>query len=183
MRPVLVVVGIVLLIVGAVLLFEPVVPQANQTVSNNSNVPFVVESVSGYSLTGSIVVHISWTSASPVEVIAASCAANCNANSSASGVSGITLQTGTSGSFTLNQPNGGEIAFGAYNPTGASGGNATFTISTALATVGTLLIVVGIIVFIAGLVLKSDKARAAAAAPAAPTSSSPPPMEPTPPSS
>jgi uncharacterized membrane protein len=186
MRPVLVVVGIVLLIVGAVLLFEPVVPQANQTITSSSNPPFVVESVSGYSLTGSIAVHISWTASSPVEVIAAACAANCNANSSASGA---TLQSGTSGSFTLNQPNGGEIAFGAFNSTSFKGGNATFTISTALATVGTLLLVVGIIVFLAGLVLKSDKAKAAAAKPpmmaTPPTdvSSAPPPTQPTPPTS
>jgi uncharacterized membrane protein len=188
MRPVIVVVGIVLLIVGAVLLFEPVVPQANQTITSQSSPPVDIESVSGYSLTGSIAVHIAWTSVAPVTVVAATCSANCNYNSSASGV---TLQSGTSGSFTLNQPNGGEIAFGAINLTSGKGGNATFTISTALATVGTLLIVVGILLVIAGVILKSDKARSAVQ-PASPVVSSPsgptspgsdPAASPTPPSS
>jgi uncharacterized membrane protein len=161
MRPVIVVVGIVLLIVGAVLLLEPVVPQGNQTISNNSALPYVIESVSGYSLTGSVVVHISWTAPTAVTVVGGACTANCNSSSSASGV---TEQSGTSGSFTLNQPNGGEILFGALNPSTGKGGNATFTISTALATVGTLLVVVGILLVIAGAVLKSDKAKAQAAA-------------------
>ncbi|MCI4369927.1 MAG: hypothetical protein L3J81_01195 [Thermoplasmata archaeon] len=188
MRPVIVVVGIVLLIVGAVLLFEPVVPQANQTITSQSSPPIDIESVSGYSVTGAIAVHIAWTSVEPVTVVAATCSANCNTTSTASGV---TLQSGTSGSFTLNQPNGGEIAFGALNLTSGKGGNATFTISTALATVGTLLVVVGILLVIAGIILKSDQARAKAAAatqaaptPATPTSGdSGAAMPPTPPSS
>jgi len=184
------VVGIVLLIVGAALLFEPVVPQANETISSKSSLPYVAESVSGYSLTGSIVVHVSWTAPSTVTVLAGACTASCNG---ASDVSSLTTQSGTSGSFTLNQPNGGEFLIGAINGTFTSGSagspaNATFTISTALATVGTLLIVVGIIVFIAGVVLRSDKARAAAMAakqsPAMPaTDPAAPPAGPTPPSS
>jgi hypothetical protein len=162
MRPVIVVVGIVLLIVGAVLMVEPVVPQSNQSISKNSTLPYVIESVSGYSLTGSIAVHVSWTSPTTVTVVGGACTSTCNSNSSASD---LTLQSGTSGSFTLNQPNGGEILIGAINGSSFSSGsgaaNATFVITTAFATVGTLLVVVGILLVIAGLVMKSDKARPA----------------------
>ncbi|MCI4327187.1 MAG: hypothetical protein L3K16_06100 [Thermoplasmata archaeon] len=162
MRPVIVVVGIVLLIVGAVLMVEPVVPQSNQTISSNSALPYVVESVSGYSLTQTIAVHISWTAPATVTVVGGACTASCNSSSSASD---LTIQSGTSGSFTLNQPNGGEILFGAINGStfsqGSGAANATFMVTTAFATVGTLLVVVGILLVIAGLVMKSDKARAA----------------------
>lgn len=59
MRMAIVVVGIVLLLIGAVLLFVPVVNQQSQTVNTASATPFDEFSVSGFSITGSIPVSIS----------------------------------------------------------------------------------------------------------------------------
>ncbi|HKV89889.1 MAG TPA: hypothetical protein VJQ43_01690 [Thermoplasmata archaeon] len=180
----IVVVGVVLLILGAVLLFVPVVPQAKQTIGPSSSIPGVILSVSGVSLTGSIPVSVSWSSTGPVTVGGATCAANCE-SINATGVSNPTIESGTSGSFTLNQPNGGSLVLIAFSfgsgPNGfanRSNATTTFTLTTALSTVGSILLIVGILLLIVGLVLKSKKAKMAASAPAAnqwvaPTDSAP----------
>jgi uncharacterized membrane protein len=173
MRIGIVVVGVILLILGAVLLFVPLVPQSNQTVDTSSSLPFIAFQVGGYSVTGSIPVAVSWSSPTSVEVVAATCSGTCmNSNASASG---ITIQSGTSGSFTLNQPNGGTVGIGVLAPSGSSGSNTTvtFKIATALSTVGTLLLVVGILLLIVGVVVKSKKSAAAASPPALATPPAP----------
>lgn len=171
MRMAIVVVGIVLAVIGAVLLFVPVVPQANQTVQSGSSTPYVLFSVTGFSITGSIPVSMSWSSPTSVTILAAACSAHCSAN--VSQISGITSQTGTSGSFTLSQPDGGEVIFGvlSFNTSG-SAPTVTLKTSTALTTVGSILLIVGIIVLILGVVVKSKKAKMAAAS-SAPMSSMP----------
>ncbi|MCI4352996.1 MAG: hypothetical protein L3K14_06370 [Thermoplasmata archaeon] len=184
MRMGLLVVGVIVAIVGAVLLFVPLVAQSNQTVSTGSTTPFVLLSVSGFSLTGSIPVGVSWTATSSVTVVAASCTAACLSSNatSISGLSGLTYQTGKSGSFTLNQPNGGEVIVGALNLGTGSPANVTFKVTTALSTVGTVLLVVGIVVLIVGVVLKSGKAKMTPAMPpmypSTPSPGAPPPSPP-----
>jgi hypothetical protein len=185
----IVVAGIVLLVIGAVLLFVPLVPQADQTIKSNSSLPVSVFSVSGFSITGSIPVSVSWTSNASVIVVGA--AGGNIANSNISSVSGIVTQTGTSGSFTLNQPDGGEVVLGVLGGSGfgGSGSNATVTfhVSTALTTVGSILLIVGILILIVGLVLKSKSAKMATPAAGQWTPPPTPPaggeMPPTPPSS
>ncbi|MCI4338975.1 MAG: hypothetical protein L3J68_01405 [Thermoplasmata archaeon] len=158
MRAGLVVVGIVLAIIGAALLFVPVLPQSNETATSSSSTPYYAGSVSGFSLTGSIVVAVSWSTGgnTSVNVIAATCGGSCD---NASDVSGITSQNGTSGSFTLSQPNGGSIVMGVIY-SGETPVTVTFKITTTLSTVGTLLIVLGIILLILGVVL-GRKSKAA----------------------
>jgi uncharacterized membrane protein len=177
MRLGLVIVGVILLVIGAVLLFVPVVPQANETVSTSSTLPYDIFSVGGFSLTGSIPISVSWTSSSgAVEVVAAACSSCSSQN--ASSVSGVTIQNGTSGSFSLSQPDGGEVLVGAIGSM-SSPTNVTFKITTALTTVGSILVIVGIVVLILGAVLKSGKAKAAAAAaPMSPMMPSPPMIQP-----
>lgn len=182
MRVGLVIVGVILLIIGAVLLFVPVVPQGNETVSTASSTPYAVFSVGGFSLTGSIPVSISWTSSSgaAVEVVSAACS-SCS-TSNATSISGITIQNGSSGSFSLSQPDGGSVLVGAIGSSG-SPTNVTFKITTALTTVGSILVIVGIIVLILGAVLKSGKPKAAVApAPMPATPISPPTVQPSSPS-
>jgi hypothetical protein len=150
MRMGLVVVGVVLLLIGAVLLFVPVVPQSNETVSSNSELPYYAASISGFALTGSTPVSVSWSvnGSTPVEIVAGACTSSC---ANATQISSITTQNATSGSFTLNQPNGGSILMGVVY--GGGPVTVTFKIATALSTVGTALLVIGILVLIAGLVL------------------------------
>jgi uncharacterized membrane protein len=167
MRAGLVVVGIVLAIIGAALLFVPVLPQSNETATSSSSTPYYAGSVSGFSLTGSIVVAVSWSTNgnTSVNVIAATCGGSCD---NVSDVSGITSQNGTSGSFTLSQPNGGSIIMGVIYSGEAV--TVTFKITTTLSTVGTLLIVLGIILLILGIVLGRKST--------APTTPTPPPVNP-----
>ena len=166
MRVGILVVGVVVAIIGAVLLFVPLTPQSNQTTSTSSSTPFELLSVSGYSITGSIPVGVSWTATSSVIVVGAACTAVCS-SANLSSITGITTQSGTAGSFTLNQPNGGQVILGVVVVQGPPSGNApatvTFKVTTGQATVGTALLVVGIIVLILGAVLRPRKANIAAA--------------------
>lgn len=172
MRAGWVVVGIVVAVIGAALLFVPVVPQSNETVNSSSSTPYVIVSVGGYSLTGNVPVAVSWSTSgsASVEVLAGACSGTCNDTSQ---VSGITSQNGTSGSFTLNQPNGGEIIMGVVYG-GSPAVTVTFKITTALSTVGTILLVVGILVLIIGIVLRGKPKASAAAAPPTPAPSTGP---------
>ena len=160
MRTILVIVGAVVLVVGAVLLFVPIVPQASQKVSSNSASPYVFMSVSGFSLTGTIPVAVSWSANATVTVVAAACTSACN---TISGLSSLTIQSGRSGSFTLNQPDGGEVIFGIANS--SSPASATFNVTTATTTVGSILLIVGIVILIVGVVLKSKGKAMPAAQP------------------
>ncbi len=169
MRLGIVVVGVILLILGAVMLFVPLSPQPDQNVPSGSpSAPgsgVAIFSVSGYSLTGNIPVSISWSAPTAIVVGAVACSGTCqNPSPSASGATG---QTGTSGTFSLNQPNGGEIELIAFTTAG-SAVTVTFKITTALTTVGSILLILGILLLIVGVVLKSkSRAPAPAAAPAA----------------
>jgi uncharacterized membrane protein len=155
MRTGIVVVGVVLLVVGAVLLFVPITPQPSQKIASNSSTPVLLFSVSGFSVTGSIPISVSWSSTGPVTVAAATCSGTCQNRANVSDVSGITLQSGTSGSFTLNQPNGGEVLIAAVNTGGGNATTTTFNVTTALSTVGTILLIVGILLLIVGVVVKA----------------------------
>ena len=177
MRIGIVIVGVVLAIIGAALLFVPVIPQSNQSIKTVSDIPSnAVLNVSGFSLTGSIPVSVSWTSNNSVTVLAATCF-NC-LSENVSSIAGVTIQRGTSGSFTLNQPDGGSIYVGAVSPT-ETPSTVTFKITTALTTVGSALLIVGIVLLLVGVVLKSRKAKTAAATtPMAPMMPSTPQMTP-----
>lgn len=168
MRVGIVVAGIVLVIVGAVLLFVPVVAQGSHTLDQSSANSFYLFSVSGFSITGSIPVSISWSSPSTVVMIAAACSATCDTGN----LAGLSLATGTgtSGTLTVNQPNGGEVVVG-FEPTsgGSSNATATVNVTTALTTVGSILLIVGILILIVGVVLRSKSKMAPMA---------PPPMSP-----
>ncbi|HXW66611.1 MAG TPA: hypothetical protein VEL82_01835 [Thermoplasmata archaeon] len=168
MRGGLVVLGIILAVLGAALLFVPLLPQSNETVTSTSSTPFYEGSVSGYSLTGSIPVAVSWSTNGSVAVEVAAATASCSGTNCAnvSGVSGVTFQNGTSGSFMLDQPNGGTVVMGVIY-SGSSAVVVTFKITTALATVGTVLLIVGIVVLILGVVLRGKPKPAPAAMPPA----------------
>ena len=167
-----VVVGIVVAVIGAALLFVPVIPQSNETATSSSATPYVIVSVGGYSLTGNVPVAVSWSvsGSTSVEVLAGACTANCNGTSPQ--VSSLTSQNGTSGSFTLNQPNGGEVIMGVVYD-GSPAVTVTFKITTALSTVGTILVVIGILVLIVGVVLRRSKATPTPAPPTSTPSTEP----------
>jgi len=157
-------VGLVAIVIGLVLVLVPLVGQGSQTVvystSNTKTLPYYEAAVSGFSLTGTIPIAVSWTAntSAPVQVVAAACTASCNGN--IDDLSDLTNQTGTSGSFTLDQPNGGSIIFGILTTTGGNDASVTFKVTSALSTVGTALVVVGVLLLVIGLVLRSPRSEA-----------------------
>jgi hypothetical protein len=181
MRGGIVVAGIIVLAIGLVLVFVPLAPQGSSKVNSSSTQPFEVLSVSGFSLTGSIPVSVSWSSEAIVLVAGASCSSSCETGSIQS-LGGVAIQTGTSGSFTLNQPDGGEIVLEAIPVSGnsSSGATTTFNVTTAMTTVGSAVAIVGIVIVLVGIVLRSKRKAPAPTAPMPPAGETNPPAPPPP---
>ena len=165
-----VIVGAVIAVTGVALLYVPVIPQASRTLTASPGAPaYFIASAPGASLTGKIPVSVSWTASTTVTVIGGACTSNC---SNFSNLSDIVLQTGTSGTFTVDQPVGGSIFMGA-NTSDSSTGSVTFKATTAYTTVGSLLVIIGILILVAGLLLRRSRAGPAIATVPAPTVPSP----------
>ncbi len=172
MRIGFVIVGAIVVIVGIALLYVPVSPQGSKTVSVLPELPnYLVVNESGASLTEKIPVSVTWTATTEVTVIAGACTSHCT---NFSDLSDVTLETGTSGSFMVEQPVGGSVFMGA-NTSGAPSGSVTFKITAALTTVGSLLVIVGLLILVAGAFLRRTKASPAIAIVPAPGAPSPTP--------
>lgn len=159
MRAGLVVVGVVLLVVGAALLFVPLIPQASRTVTLGHT--GFTENLTGLSLTGSIAGSLSWSSNQTIEFWFASCpASNCTTRS-------ISYQThnGTSGTISFSYPSGTEIA--ALIAAGPPGSAATVKVTLTEPTYGTLLVLAGLFVLLVGVVLKRKPSPVPVSAPPA----------------
>jgi uncharacterized membrane protein len=168
----MVIVGALLLAAGAAFLFIPVVPQANQTVTANSEEPYSEVSVGGISLMGVTPVQVSWTVGSPVDIAAAACSSSCAA-SDVGALSGLTVQSGRSGSFTLEQPNGGSIVLAVTASQTGGPVNVTFRLTAALSTVGSGLLIAGALLLILGVVFRSTRRASPIPAAASPVENTP----------
>ncbi len=169
MRIGFVVVGVVLIILAAVLMFVPIVTVASQTITPTQ--PYEAN-VTGYSITGSIPGSISWSSSSDVEIDVATCSSVSSANACSGSVNALTPQNGTSGTFTFNVPTGGAVAVALVGA-----GSASITVKLAQSTVGLILLVVGILLLLIGLVLKRSGSKTAPVM-AEPAQTPPPPAAP-----
>jgi len=158
--------GVVILLVGVALLYVPVVPQftSTQTVSlqsQNRGWYFLLENVSGYSITGVVPVLVSFTSSALVDVEFATCTDVCHnftqlqQGQRVAGTNQIGILVGvTGGSISLNQPNGGSIwvAWGQQTTTPTSV-NITYSVTTGLTVAGPLLLTAGSAVLVSGILL------------------------------
>ena len=148
--------GIVLLVVGAGLLFVPIVPQGSHTetvvlLSADNGWYQLSENVSGFSVTGVGPVSVSWTSSALVDVDAATCSGYCGNVDQVASV--MQVEIGTQGSFYLNQPNGGSIFVAWAQQTFAPASvNITFSIWTDLTIAGPIVLTSGSILLILGIV-------------------------------
>ncbi|MCI4336110.1 MAG: hypothetical protein L3K17_02805 [Thermoplasmata archaeon] len=172
MRAGIVVVGVVLLVIGAALLFVPLSPQPAQTLTQSSETTPAGFTIAGFSITGNIPITVTWSSNTTVLIVAVACSGTC-ANENLSTLSGVT-QTGTSGTFSLNVPTGGQVWIAAGSLAGAPS-STTVNVKTALTTVGSLLLILGVLLLLVGLVLKS-KSKAMRAPPPEPAASDAAPM-------
>lgn len=172
MRIWFVVIGVVVALVGATLLYVPVYPQPTQTVPALPGPPtYYIGNVTGAPITGKIPVSISWTANVTVTVIGGACTNHCV---NFTDLSSVTLQAGTSGSFTVDQPIGGSIFFGA-NASGSTSGLVTFKVTSALSTLASALVIVGVVLALIGVFLRTQKPSPAIATVPAPGAPSPSP--------
>lgn len=177
-----VIIGVALLLSFVVFQFVPLASQPVNPISASGSTPFEIFSVGGFSISGSIPVLISWSASSPVTFVAATCPNACR-NVNVNELKGITELSGTSGSFTLEQPNGGGIVLVALNQYGGSP-VVSLSVFTGLATEAAVCLFVGIAVCILGVVWrpKGRPVRAPESFPA-PLSPETAPAPPTPPPS
>jgi uncharacterized membrane protein len=147
MRIVIVVVGIVLIILGAVLAFVPLTTAATQEVT--SSAPYGANITAAFSITGTVPLTISWTSGSSTTVLLGACdkissSANCTNPQ-------LTTQSGTSGSWNVNVKPGGAIVAACAT----SGCTANVTVKEGQTVIGDILLILGIVILIVGVILKS----------------------------
>jgi len=156
MRTGLVVVGVVLLVLGAVLMLVPLVPQASVTVTQST--PYVAN-ITGFSITGTVPGEVSWSSSDTTTFAFGTCA-SLSASDRCTGANSSWVQNGTSGTITFSVATGGAIAALVIG-----NGSASVNIKLAETTIGVVVIVIGVLLLLLGVVLK----RKAAPAPPVPS--------------
>ena len=165
MRLGLVVVGVVLVVLGAVLLFVPVIPMQSQTVTSNSPDAFNITTI--FSPTGTVQLSLSWSSSASVQFLVLTCSGinigGSNFSSICRGLSIIGFENGTSGSYNFGAKVGSTVLAGIASRGPSS---ATVNVSGSSPVLATLLLVLGIVLLLAGLVLRKKAKAAPTAAPA-----------------
>jgi hypothetical protein len=152
MRSGLVIVGIILLVLGGVLMYVPLVPQSTVTVTYAS--PYAAN-VTGFTPTGSIPGTVTWSSSSSTEAILYVCTGAVHAFS-CNGTQSTQYENGTSGSFSFSVHSGGTILIG-------TSGTISATVKLAEVTIGFVVLVIGAVILLLGVVLRGKKPAAAAA--------------------
>lgn len=164
MRTGIVVVGIVLLVLGAVLAFVPLVQTASQNVSELTPAAYNVSAT--FSITGTVPLSISYTASQAVQIMVETCDSITFSSSNAPQCKNPSnaTQNGSSGTFSVAVKPGGAFAVAVIGP-----GTATITVKEGQTTLGDILLILGIVILLVGLVLRK-KARPAPAMMAAPSS-------------
>lgn len=158
--------GIVLVLIGIVLSYVPTVPEGSHTATVTADSvagPWYQfsEKVPGSSVTGVIPITISWTASSrATDADAAACFGDCTNVTQVDSF----MQTegeGTSGSFSLLQPNGGSIFLALIQQTTPpASDNFSFSITAVLTVAGPLLLTSGtIVIILAGILEPKGGAR------------------------
>ncbi|MCI4320303.1 MAG: hypothetical protein L3K23_09300 [Thermoplasmata archaeon] len=164
MRAGLVVVGVILVVLGAVLLFVPLLPMQSQTVTSSN--PDAFNITTAFSPTGNVQLSLTWTSSTSVEFLVLTCTGiNLNGHNFSSicqGHSIIGFENGTSGSFSFATKVGSTVLAGIVSPGSSS---ATVNVSGSSPLLATLFLVLGLILLIVGLILRKKVKAAKSHAP------------------
>jgi len=169
-------VGIIVTILGAILSFVPLAPQPAGSLRTDSSSAFYALQAGGFSLTGGIPTTVSWSASESVQIVAytepgpvCTMSGYSSPNGGGYNVPGSTAATdsGTSGSFTFEQPESGCMVLAVNLPTGSGPVNVTYHVTTAETTFGTLVLVPGIVLVIAGVVLRKNEKGPAVLSPLA----------------
>lgn len=173
MRFLLVVIGVAVMVIGAVLLVIPTIPQPSVNIAAGTNSGgSQAFTTSAFSLTYQQPISGSWTSNTSVLFEVIVCSAGCSTANAT--VAASVIQTGTSGSFAIVVPEGGIVQFSMIGATGTAA-HGTVTFSTALTLPGSIALLAGIAVIVLGFFLPSKRSpKPGARAPPRPRPSAPP---------
>lgn len=173
MRFLLVVIGVAVMVIGAVLLVIPTIPQPAVSISAKSNSSgSQAFTTNAFSLTYQQPISGTWTSNTSVLFEVIVCSAGCSTPNAT--VAASVVQTGTSGSFSFVVPQGGIVQFSMIGATGTAA-HGTVNFSTALTLPGSIALLVGIVLIVLGFFLRAKRPPAPAARPPPrPRPSSPP---------
>jgi hypothetical protein len=181
------IVGIVVIIIGAVLLFVPIVPTQSQKVTPSN--PDIFNVTAAFSITGQIQLALTWSASGSIEFAVASCnhldLTATNFSHICQGPKVIGFQNGTSGSFSWSSKLGATVFAGIVTQNGSSGPSASVDVKGSSPVLGSILLIVGIILLIVGAVAPRRR-PAMAPAPTStttttatpPTTTGPPPATP-----
>jgi len=151
MRIGFVVLGVVLTLLGAVLMFIPLVTVSSQNISSNE---LYTANVTGYSITGTVAGTLTWSTNASTTFTFRTCsvAATPTLNGyTCPGTQTNSSESGTSGTFTFSARSGGEIV--AYFDAG-TGTTGSVSVKLAQETIGLIVLVLGVLLLLLGLVLK-----------------------------
>jgi hypothetical protein len=145
--------GIVVIVIGAVLLFVPILPLQSQTVT--SSAPDIFNVTTAFSPTGGLQLSLTWSSATSITFAVFTCSSiNLNAHNFSGicrGPSIIGFQNGTSGSFNFATKQGSTVFAGIVSQ---RSGTASVNVSGSSPVLATILLVLGVVLAIVGVVLK-----------------------------
>lgn len=175
----LVIVGVILLVLGAVLAFVPLVSQSVQQTGSASSSGFTGYVWDNNGIFLPAMVKVSWTSSSDAAFFYITCtntitqsqaqAANFNLTSSCNGMKTYGAQTtsfggqtynydtGTSGSQSITVPGGGTLLF---QGTSTGGSTINITANYPEPLIGLILLIVGVLLLLVGLVTGAKKPKA-----------------------
>ncbi len=165
MRTGMVAVGIVLLVLGAVLAFVPLLQAGSQDVSEST--PWGFNVTAAFSITGTVPLTISYSSSQSVNILVGTCDSISYSSGSPQCTNPtVSGQNGSSGTFNINVKPGGAVVVGILGA-----GTASVTVKEAQTPLGDILLILGIVVLLVGLVMRRRPSPAPMAAPTAPPSS------------
>lgn len=157
MRIGFVIVGIVIVLLGVLLLFEPIVPLQSQTVTSANPDIFTVAAF--VSPTGNVQLTVTWSSTTSITFAVYTCTSvnlpASNVSTACRGVATIGSETGTSGTFHFPVKSGSSVIAGIFSQ---KSGTASVTVTGSSPLLATFLLVVGLVLVVVGGVLKKKAA-------------------------
>ncbi|MCI4351083.1 MAG: hypothetical protein L3K15_06185 [Thermoplasmata archaeon] len=170
MRIGLVIVGIAIVLLGLVPLFEPIVPLQSQSVTSANPDIFTVAAV--VSPTGNVQLTVTWSSTTSTTFAVYTCTSvnlpASNVSTACQGPMTIGSETGTSGTFHFPVKLGSSVIAGIFSQ---KPGTASVTVTGSSPLLATVLLVVGLVLVLIGGILK--KKAATQSEPPTPTGESP----------
>ncbi len=159
--------GVVLIVVGAVLAFVPILQAGSEVVT--SDTAWAFDATASFSITGTIPLSISYTSNQSVNLYVESCTGGITQSPGGmpecTGGTVVSFLNGSSGAISFDEKVGGGVIVGLVSP-----GSATVVVKEAQTPIGDILLILGALFLLVGLVLPKRRPVPATPPPNAPGS-------------